>query len=155
MINFRINFILIKHPISIGLILLIQTLLTSSLINCIIKASWFSYILFLIIIGGLLIIFIYITRLISNKKFKFSYKILAINFITIIIILITFYYTNLLNYNLINYLIINQKFIFRFNKYINTINISILIIIITFLLITIIAVVKITQFKSGPLRQKF
>nr|WON66001.1 NADH dehydrogenase subunit 6 [Carpelimus sp. 1 HFZ-2023b] len=146
MINLSMTFLFLNHPISMGLILLTQTLMTSLSMNLIMKNAWFSYILFLIMIGGLLIIFIYMTSLISNKKFKFSIKILTFN----MIMLITFYF---IEYNSI---FENKNNIqFNFNKYINTPSFSIMIIMIIYLLITMIAVVKITQFKSGALRQKF
>lgn len=101
-------------------------------------------------IGGLLIIFIYITRLISNKKFKFSLKILLLNIRILIIYLLI---NNYLITN--NFYLFNQLLQFNYNKYINSITIFLIIISICYLLITIIATVKITQFKSGPLRQKF
>ena len=39
------------------------------------KSFWFSYILFIIIIGGILVLFIYIRRLASNEIFSPSNKI--------------------------------------------------------------------------------
>jgi len=42
------------------------------------RRFWFSYILFIIIIGGILVLFIYITRLASNEIFSPSNKILMI-----------------------------------------------------------------------------
>lgn len=120
---------------------------------------WFSYILFLIIIGGILILFIYITRVASNEKFKFSYKLI----ITIIIILLLILslnmidsYFNYLNLNIYDLIIQNQPKLFKLSiiKFINWPNNLIIFIIIIYLLITLIAVVKITKIQYGPLRQK-
>jgi len=52
-------------------------------IICLIRGTiyrrfWFSYILFIIIIGGMLVLFIYITRLASNEIFSPSNKTLII-----------------------------------------------------------------------------
>nr|ARH53763.1 NADH dehydrogenase subunit 6 [Carpelimus fuliginosus] len=145
MINMSLTFMFLNHPISMGLLLLLQTLMTSISMNMILKNAWFSYILFLIMIGGLLIIFIYMTSLISNKKFKFSQKIFIMN---LIIFMLYFIELNTFNnnYNMIQ---------LNFNKYINTSSFFIMVSMIIYLLITMIAVVKITQFKSGALRQKF
>nr|ALO77185.1 NADH deshydrogenase subunit 6 [Carpelimus sp. CAR01] len=150
MINFSMTFMFLNHPISMGFILLMQTLTTALSMNLILKNAWFSYIIFLIMIGGLLIIFIYMTSLISNKKFKFSPKIMITNIIMMFSILYMNYYVN-------HYMIYNNynNLTISFNKYINTSMFSIMILMIIYLLITMIAVVKITQFKSGALRQKF
>lgn len=109
----------------------------------------------LVIIGGLLILFIYITRLVSNEKFKFNPIILFLNGIILIIILLINLNENF-NFTLLN----KPRIIFIYNlnnnfrKFITS-NSIIIILIIIYLLITIIAVVKISTFKSGPLRQKF
>jgi len=64
----------IKHPLAMGLILLIQTIFICLLRGLLIKSFWFSYILFLIFIGGILVLFIYVTSLASNEIFSFSIK---------------------------------------------------------------------------------
>ena len=61
---------------AIGLILLIQTTILCFIRTKIYRRFWFSYILFTIIIGGILILFINITRLASNEIFSPSKKIL-------------------------------------------------------------------------------
>ena len=121
---------------------------------------WFSYILFLIIVGGILILFIYITRVASDEKFKFSIKIII--FFTIIFLsFISFIIRNL------PHLSINNKILklrdsardigveLSINKILNLPSNILFIILIIYLFITIIAIVKITNIKSGPLRQKF
>lgn len=154
-INFTLIFLFSKHPITIGIILLIQTLTTCILINSIILNSWFSYILLLIIIGGLLILFIYITRLVSNEKFKFN-PILFFIHLFIILISLTILIIDKFNFYSINkrYYILNYLIELNFNKFIMP-SYLIIVTIIIYLLIVLIAVVKISRFKSGPLRQKF
>ena len=49
-----------------GLTLLIQTILVSIISGLITKTFWFSYILFLVFLGGILVLFIYVTSLASN-----------------------------------------------------------------------------------------
>lgn len=132
-----------------------QTLLTSIIINFILLNSWFSYIILLIIIGGLLILFIYITSLIPNKKFKFNPFIFFISLMLIIISIIRLIFDQF-NINFINkrLFIIQYSIKLNFNKFLIPSFIRIIIIII-YLLIVLIAVVKISRFKSGPLRKKF
>jgi hypothetical protein len=72
----RLIFTQIKHPLAIGLMLLIQTTIVCIIRGTKYKRFWFSYILFIIIIGGMLVLFIYITRLASNEVFSPSNKIL-------------------------------------------------------------------------------
>nr|YP_010987569.1 NADH dehydrogenase subunit 6 [Anotylus hirtulus]WON65975.1 NADH dehydrogenase subunit 6 [Anotylus hirtulus] len=155
MINFCITFIFMKHPISLGLILLLQTILTSMLMNSLIMNAWFSYIMLLIMIGGLLILFIYMTSLMANEKFKFNPLILFMN-LGYLLIIMMIYFIDKFNYTLL----VNSTSMFmynlnmNFNKFLMS-NSMIMLIMIIYLLMVMIAVVKISSFKSGPLRQKF
>jgi hypothetical protein len=56
-------FIQIKHPLAIGIILLIQAIITCLIRGLINKRFWFQYILFIVFVGEMLVLFIYITRL--------------------------------------------------------------------------------------------
>nr|YP_010238869.1 NADH dehydrogenase subunit 6 [Anoplophora horsfieldi]QTE20918.1 NADH dehydrogenase subunit 6 [Anoplophora horsfieldi]QTV20884.1 NADH dehydrogenase subunit 6 [Anoplophora horsfieldi] len=153
-----ITFLFLNHPLSFGMIILIQTILIALMTGLMNYNFWFSYIIFLIMIGGMLILFIYMTSIASNEKFKFSYKL----FITIsmmLIILLTLFILDsyLFNFNLMNDLT-NQNMIQNFklsmNKFLMWPINTIFFLIIIYLLITLIMIVKITDIKSGPLRQK-
>jgi NADH-ubiquinone oxidoreductase chain 6 len=48
-------FIQIKHPLAIGIILLIQTIITCLIRGLINKRFWFQYILFIVFVGGMLV----------------------------------------------------------------------------------------------------
>lgn len=159
---FRIIFIQIIHPLAIGLILLIQTLLICLLTGLIAKTFWFSYILFLIFLGGILVLFIYVTSLASNEIFTISVKLTLISFTLLIIILIVFYF---IDKNIINIFfnnteiesIINQfsyltENSLSLNKLYNYPTNLITILLINYLLVTLIAIVKITKLFYGPLR---
>lgn len=106
----------------------------------------------------MLILFIYITRIASNEKFKFNFNLIII--FTLLTLLI-------INPNIINFLIqlsmVNQEIIKLNNHWILNLSINkifnypsriLLIFLIIYLFITLIAVVKITESKIGPLRQK-
>nr|ALO70545.1 NADH deshydrogenase subunit 6 [Euaesthetus ruficapillus] len=142
------------HPMSMGMILLIQTILISMMMKIMNLSSWFSYILFLIMIGGMLILFIYMTSIASNEKFKFNKYILIFMSIMLLSIMInkSYFYYNKIYLNSFN----NNNLLPLFlNKFMNFPSSIILFMIIIYLFITLIAVVKITNFSKGPLRQKF
>ncbi len=149
-----LNFIFIKHPLSIGFILLLQTILSSILCWFNISSYIFSYILFLIFIGGILILFIYISRIASNEKFFFSIKLILINIILIFIIYKYFIIINLTK-NIISTIInlINDQDILFINKIFSFPSGKIILIIVIYLLFTLIAIVNIVKLKIAPLRR--
>nr|ALO70401.1 NADH deshydrogenase subunit 6 [Bolitobius castaneus] len=151
-------FMFLNHPLSMGMILLLQTILIALMSGYLAMNFWYSYILFLIMIGGMLVLFIYMTSIASNEKFNFSNKMLisVISLIPLNCLFLYFdqYFINMMKLNLdsINF---NFKFYFSLSKFINYPSLLILIMMILYLFITLIAVVKITNINSGPLRQKF
>nr|QXJ79791.1 NADH dehydrogenase subunit 6 [Suinzona cyrtonoides] len=152
-------FMFLKHPLSLGLILLIQTIIISMLTGMMNYNFWFSYILFLIMIGGMLILFIYMTSIASNEKFKFNFKLFMFFSLMMILILIflsmdKFYVSLMLQpLDVMNQNLIKNNYL-SMNKYLNYPNILILYTMIIHLFITLIMVVKITNIHYGPLRQK-
>nr|AML26505.1 NADH dehydrogenase subunit 6 [Staphylinidae sp. BMNH 1274665] len=148
-------FIFMKHPLTMGFTLLMQTLNITLLTGMLHKNFWFSYILFLIMIGGLLILFIYMTSMAANEIFNYSNKIffMLLSSLLISIILITFsdnyFIDNLLKFQENIYSLTTNLYLI---KYFNFPSIIIIILMINYLLITLLATVKITKLKSGPLR---
>nr|YP_006576066.1 NADH dehydrogenase subunit 6 [Naupactus xanthographus]ACZ58593.1 NADH dehydrogenase subunit 6 [Naupactus xanthographus] len=152
-------FMFLNHPLSFGFILLLQTILISISSGILNFDYWFSYILFLIMIGGMLVLFIYMTSIASNEKFKFSYKLTLFTFIMIILMLSFIFLDNSLYLSDMNADLMNQSLYkmnyLSMNKFMNFPNMMILILLMIYLLMTLIAIVKITNPKmGGPLRQK-
>nr|ALO70266.1 NADH deshydrogenase subunit 6 [Aleochara sp. 2 EF-2015] len=151
-------FLFLNHPMTMGMILLLQTIIISLITGLLNSNFWFSYILFLIMIGGLLVLFIYMTSIASNEMFNYSNKMMLILLLTFIffllimlfmdLYLINFKYLYLENFNMTN----NNLML---SKYFNYPSIMIILLMIIYLFITLIAIVKITNIKYGPLRQKF
>nr|AND96652.1 NADH deshydrogenase subunit 6 [Eurysternus inflexus] len=139
-----------KHPITMGTTLLIQTITISLIMGFFNLNYWYSYILFLIMISGMLVLFLYMTSIASNELFLPSMKIL---YLTMSIFLIYFMLMNIdsfyLNMNSINK---TMNFTLSFNKYFNFPNNLIMYLLIMYLLFTLLAVVKISNFKKGALR---
>nr|ALO77206.1 NADH deshydrogenase subunit 6 [Alleculinae sp. ALL01] len=147
-------FTMMKHPLSMGLILLIQTIIVSLLSGNLSQNFWFSYILFLIMIGGMLILFMYMTSIASNEKFKTNTKIVTLTLIAPIIWWMTQPYskTQIKNNELMETMK-TTEFMMNLNKFINFPLMMTLVFIMIYLLLALIATVKITSFKQGSIRQ--
>nr|UFZ13801.1 NADH dehydrogenase subunit 6 [Anachauliodes laboissierei] len=153
------NFTLMNHPLAMGLILLIQTILISLLTGLFLQTFWFSYILFLIMLGGMLVLFIYMTSLASNELFSFSMKSFMLNLILLMMIsfLMFFIYQYLNSMNsdmmLLNNFIFNKENNIELIKLYNSPTMLLTLMLINYLFLTLIIVVKITNINQGPLRQ--
>lgn len=151
-----------NHPIIIIIIILIY----SSLI-CLNISLWksnyiLSIFLFLIIIRGLLIIFLYFSRLISNEQFKLNPKLTII----ILFLINIAFLTHIIKFNQINLLIYKYKFhenypIFNINKFTfnNILNLyeyplsNLTRLSIFYLLFSLFIIIKICSSKSISLRK--
>nr|YP_009271743.1 NADH dehydrogenase subunit 6 [Osmoderma opicum]ANY28001.1 NADH dehydrogenase subunit 6 [Osmoderma caeleste] len=147
----------LTHPLSMGLILMIQTIIVTLSMGLFNLNFWYSYILFLVMIGGMLVLFIYMTSVASNEKFSFSLKSKMTLMLLFILIIMTIPLLDsyMININNIYEDSINNSVhpLTSLNKFLNYPMMMILILMIIYLLITLIAVVKITNIKQGPLRQ--
>nr|AXS66068.1 NADH dehydrogenase subunit 6 [Curculionoidea sp. 26 KM-2017] len=151
LITFSTMFIFMSHPLSISMILFLQTLLISIITGKLNNNFWFSYILFLILIGGLMILFIYMTSIASNEKFKLSLKLLL--FSVIIASIAAFQFHAFPFFNMNNFLYLSP--LPAINKTINSNMMISFNLIIIYLLVCLIAVTNLTKSTSGPLRQMF
>lgn len=140
----------IKTPISIGIFLLLQTIISTVILAKTITSSWIAIIIFLILIGGLLILFIYIRRIASNEKFKPNFKIILIMFIIIIPLeeIIREIQINDKQSNNVNLEAITLSKIYNKKTTIIT------SLIFLYLLLAIISITIIIKIYKGPLRAK-
>nr|QBZ37559.1 NADH dehydrogenase subunit 6 [Ceruchus minor] len=150
-------FMMVKHPLSLGGLLLVQTTLVSLMISLTQFNCWYSYMMFLIMVGGMLILFMYMTSIASNEKFKYSNKIYMTGTVTISLSLIFLSLNDQFMQNMNNLfsesiMETNNLFNFTLNKFTNWPANLIYSIVIVYLLITMIAVVKMISIKHGPLR---
>nr|AVN67957.1 NADH dehydrogenase subunit 6 [Parcoblatta bolliana] len=151
-----ILFTQMNHPLALGLILLIQTVMISIISGLLSQSFWFSYILFLIFLGGMLILFIYVTSLASNEMFFMSMKIIISSiFIIMFSFIILYLYKNMIiqNQEMLNFLMLNNSLYTSITKLYNQPTGIITILLASYLFLTLIAVVKITNIFKGPLRQ--
>lgn len=149
---------------AIGLILLVQTVLISILTGLIAQRFWFSYVLFLVFLGGLLVLFIYVTRLASNEIFSISIKTLipfligsAIVFLIILATDASFLTSRTINcegLSILNTTLYQEEATPSLSKLYNGPTRLITLTLVLYLFLTLIAVVKITKINQGPLRQR-
>nr|YP_010381615.1 NADH dehydrogenase subunit 6 [Symplanella nigricans]UDL71990.1 NADH dehydrogenase subunit 6 [Symplanella nigricans] len=151
-----------KHPISLGFLLILQTTLISMNMYINLKSTWYSYILFITIIGGMMVMFMYMTSISSNEKFEMMNSNMLI-MISILIIVIMCTICMMKKMNMLNEMsmkleekkMIFQVFqetksthkLFKFNK--NMITIFLMMI----LLLTMISVTNISSSFEGPLKK--
>nr|AQT38606.1 NADH dehydrogenase subunit 6 [Megathymus yuccae yuccae] len=164
MIIISILMFFLKHPLSMGLMILIQTLLICLISGMITHTYWFSYILFLTFLGGLLVLFIYISSIACNEYFNFKIinKFFILIFFFSIFPIMSMYTNNMKFLNFYNYYELNNFFnLFIFfnnenninlNKLYNNQNYMMMFMLIIYLFITLMAVVKIINIFYGPLR---
>nr|YP_009968800.1 NADH dehydrogenase subunit 6 [Arria pallida]QNC71423.1 NADH dehydrogenase subunit 6 [Arria pallida] len=148
----------LNHPLSMGLILFSQTIMMCLISGSMSLNFWFSYILLLMYLGGMLILFMYVTSLASNEMFFYSNKIFSLMTMLPIMFIIIFFmkidmminlYENMENSTSI-YININNFFMLKmYNQPVNIITIMMAI----YLFMTLIAVVKIIYIYKGPLRK--
>nr|YP_002302554.1 NADH dehydrogenase subunit 6 [Protohermes concolorus]ACA51954.1 NADH dehydrogenase subunit 6 [Protohermes concolorus]UFZ12953.1 NADH dehydrogenase subunit 6 [Protohermes concolorus] len=163
LINFIItwNFTQVNHPLAMGMILLLQTILICLTSGMLVQTFWFSYILFLIMLGGMLILFIYMTSLASNELFSISMKTMIINLIMLSFFLLIFFMdsfswiTNMLNLDMT---MLKNSLTFTENssellKLYNFPTMNLTLLLINYLFLTLIIIVKMTNIFIGPLRQ--
>nr|QGX06394.1 NADH dehydrogenase subunit 6 [Microperla geei] len=159
-----LTFTQMTHPLAMGLMLLVQTLIICLITGMTTKSFWFAYILFLVFLGGLLVLFIYVTSLASNEMFTFS----STNFIaSTIILLLTLsiwmfldplpWMISMFNNDMevITQMLTHQEeasqsLISLYSQPTSTVTLT----LVLYLFLTLIAIVKITSIFHGPLRQK-
>nr|QCC25403.1 NADH dehydrogenase subunit 6 [Bactrocera dorsalis]QCC25481.1 NADH dehydrogenase subunit 6 [Bactrocera dorsalis] len=156
-------FIQMNHPLAMGLMLLIQTLQICLITGLMAKSFWFSYVLFLIFLGGMLVLFIYVTSLASNEMFSLSMKLTTIcMMIMLTTTLIAAFLDKMSTSSFIQNLEMQPLYNFNLTVSENSLSLHKLynyptnlttILLMNYLLITLIAVVKITKLFYGPLRQ--
>nr|YP_009400253.1 NADH dehydrogenase subunit 6 [Nurudea ibofushi]ARW70253.1 NADH dehydrogenase subunit 6 [Nurudea ibofushi] len=149
-----INLTTIKSPLKSNLMILFQSITLTMMINLINKTSWISFMIFILYIGGLMIIFLYISSIAFNEINNNKKKTYLIK-----IILLTFLFTYWLNSSMLlenfkfnnNYLFEDNFYLMNMFNYPNNLMIYFIMLILFIMLIMIIWMLK---FNKGPIRQK-
>nr|AAS18915.1 NADH dehydrogenase subunit 6 [Achelia bituberculata] len=148
---------MIKSPLMLVILILMQTIMLSLMIFYTHMSFWMSYILILIFLGGMLVIFIYIASLSSNEKFNVSWN----NYIYMIFFLMgTMIFMYCMNENnLISQIFnFNKNLLFYQSDYVtNMYSFSMMLstlFLALYLMITLFIIVKMSNMNKGPLRSK-
>nr|YP_010374289.1 NADH dehydrogenase subunit 6 [Tholosanus proximus]QVD38911.1 NADH dehydrogenase subunit 6 [Tholosanus proximus] len=150
MITMSLILMSLNHPLSMGLILIMQTLITAMVIGFLMESFFFSYIIIIIMLSGALVLFIYMASVASNEKFDFPYKTSMMIFMFMII---SFLYISYYNINYLTNSVKMNEFM-SLIKIFNTLTAQLTLMMIIYLLFTMIAVSNIAKVTEGPLRMK-
>nr|YP_009351804.1 NADH dehydrogenase subunit 6 [Ephelotermes taylori]AQP30684.1 NADH dehydrogenase subunit 6 [Ephelotermes taylori] len=141
-----------KHPMAMGLMLLVQTTMVCIISGTMYSSFWFSYILFMIMIGGMLVLFMYMTSLASNEMFSPSNKmLLATTMLMPIMLYIMPTATNNKEMNMHETMMENEITTTTTVMYNQTMGIMTTLLVL-YMLLTLIVVVNIINVSKGPLR---
>nr|URX53379.1 NADH dehydrogenase subunit 6 [Glyptotermes sp. 12 AB-2022a] len=145
-----------KHPLAMGMVLLMQTMMTCLISGLMHQSYWFQYILFMVFVGGMLVLFIYVTSLASNEMFSLSTKMMtAAAVITIPAMILMNKGWIMLNSKEITShdMMMMNEITTMTSKLYNQPNGMMTIMMVLYLFLTLIVVVKIINISKGPLRQ--
>nr|YP_010577127.1 NADH dehydrogenase subunit 6 [Striatobalanus tenuis]UZN92573.1 NADH dehydrogenase subunit 6 [Striatobalanus tenuis] len=144
-------FLFMFHPLAMIFILILQTMMISIIMYSITQFPWFSYTLILVFLGGMLILFTYMSNIASNEMFKPNLKMLFPLFIApISAFLIPLPKQNLstetkaLNMDQFSNLTIFKPF--------SSSIMPITLLMASYIILTLLTVVKISKMNQGPLR---
>ncbi len=146
-------FPLIAQPLSLGFAIIISTLLMC-ILSAIFLSAWYAYILFLIYVGGLLVIFAYVAALSPNVLFggpsaSIFFFIMALIFSYILYFYPFTDYAEIVNYESFSR---NKNLKTHGIELVSPRYISILVGLGIILLINLVAVIKISYYQHASLR---
>nr|YP_010600866.1 NADH dehydrogenase subunit 6 [Binodoxys communis]WAL07397.1 NADH dehydrogenase subunit 6 [Binodoxys communis] len=151
------------HPLILSLMLTLYVIILSLFINLLGNNYWYSYLLFLVMIGGLMILFMYFTSIASNELMNFNKSYLLYFFIKILLfmglfLIFSFYsdkmlfMNNFLDIYSMNYYMLNLKDFGIKNLYMDF-SMDLNMYMILYLFFTMISCVLVCMKLSVPFRQ--
>nr|UQJ75193.1 NADH dehydrogenase subunit 6 [Epicalotermes aethiopicus] len=142
------------HPLAMGLMLLLQTMMMCLISGLMHQSFWFQYILFMVFVGGMLVLFIYVASLASNEMFALSTTMIAMAMISLLML------TTIKDWTMLNSKetmtltpTTENEIITMTEEMYNLPSGTMTILMALYLLMTLIVAVKITNVQKGPLRQ--
>nr|ATD53009.1 NADH dehydrogenase subunit 6 [Psammotettix sp. EMHAU-2015-Zz053036] len=138
-----------KTPMSMGILLLTQTMISTLILSKVLKSSWMSMVIFLMFVGGLLILFMYMSSIASNEKFSPN---LSMYFFMMIMIMLPMEELLTENINMDNLLLYSNNESISLMKIYNKKTFMITMVMFMYMFLTMIVVTKIIKIHKGPLR---
>nr|AXA45294.1 NADH dehydrogenase subunit 6 [Splendrillia sp. 2 MNHN IM 2013-9750] len=144
---------LMNQPLSLGLMIMMSTL-WMCVVSAITLSSWYSYILFLIYVGGLLVMFAYVAALSPNVLFGKGTPALFFVIMMVLFMVVMYFFpitdssstSDIYAYNTLKFLKMYST------EMVSPQMISILVGLAVILLINLIVVVKICYYQRAALR---
>nr|WGT89559.1 NADH dehydrogenase subunit 6 [Sclomina pallens] len=154
-ITISITFMFLKHPLSMGMALIMQTINVSLITGMMINTFWFSYILLITMLSGALVLFIYMASIASNEKFYTSITmmlfILASMGMALALTLLKAYPNMTETIKKMN---LNNEQVLSLIKMFNMHNMIVTLTMIIYLFMTMVVISYIVNVHEGPLRTK-
>nr|WHM51638.1 NADH dehydrogenase subunit 6 [Comatermes perfectus] len=142
------------HPLAMGMILLLQTMMMCLISGIMHQSFWFQYILFMVFIGGMLVLFIYVTSLASNEMFSLSTKMLLMMVAAVPAMTLMKEWMTMNNKEMMSHeMMMMNEITTMTSKLYNQPNGTLTILMALYLFLALIVVVNITNISKGPLRQ--
>nr|QZZ18341.1 NADH dehydrogenase subunit 6 [Shaddai sp. SL-2021a] len=138
-----------NNPMSMGLLLLVQTMLMVMLFNKMMMTSWFMMITFLMMIGGLMILVMYMSSISSNEKFYIKLNLILL-MLFMAVIMDEMFSECMTNETESLSSLINDDL--SMTKMYNMKSMMITMMLVMYLLLTMISVSNIVKHHAGPLR---
>nr|WAP91446.1 NADH dehydrogenase subunit 6 [Cirrothauma sp. LA-2022] len=146
--------VMMIQPLSLGFMIALISIISSSLV-AFLSYSWYGFMLFLVYIGGLLVMFMYIISLIPNLIFL-SKNIFFFFFFYMIGIFFCCFFSlyNYMDFSLVEFEYMNMNNISMGNSGLIMMNYNFFCYVLlgVLLLFVLISVVKICYYCDGPLR---
>lgn len=146
-------FILLRTPLRLGLTVALLSFFVSIIIVLLMPSSWFSFLLLIVFLSGIMVLFVYVASLASNEIFTSSWAELLVIILGSVLIITIITYKNPfissergLDLNRINSYLVYK--IYSSQLY------SFTLLLITYLLVVLIVVVKNATIRESPLRSK-
>nr|YP_009572107.1 NADH dehydrogenase subunit 6 [Umbonium thomasi]QBI37698.1 NADH dehydrogenase subunit 6 [Umbonium thomasi] len=144
------------QPLSLGLCVMILSIFMCMLLGLLVS-SWYGYVLFLVYVGGLLVMFAYVSALAPNNFFSSIKSVVGFLFVWLssIIMVSTLYFPS-------SGVVAGVSLFSEFKDVsssgmmvISPSSMCLVIVLGSVLLINLLAVVKICYYQQGPLRSHF
>nr|ACJ69505.1 NADH dehydrogenase subunit 6 [Leptopus sp. NKMT019] len=151
-------FVMMKHPLTMGMMLMMQTIITAMITGYMTKSFWFSYMLTMIMLSGMLVLFMYMASMASNEKFNSPAKMTMI----MGTMMITSLTVSMLMDNIMKNKILKSESILSMSndqspellKLFSWEMMPVTVLIVMYLLFTMIVVTYNTNVYEGPMRSK-
>nr|UPL65917.1 NADH dehydrogenase subunit 6 [Pilophorus typicus] len=151
-------FLFMNHPMSMGLVLIIQTVMISMWSGMLMKTFWMSYILIITMLSGMLVLFIYMSSMASNEKFKNNTKLWMLTLLGLVLTTLFLFLLKKMiiknNYSGMEMKTLNMMEMQFLEKMFIIHNMMLTMMLVIYLLYTMIVASFLVNISEGPMRMK-